>query len=129
MRKKIVVAAILAYIAIIVGVAATKAFGANQAITLQPGDTLTVTAAQGGSGPPPPGTITCSDGSVHTLPYTCPVTPPPVVGACVGFAKTLWMKANWAAPTRMLTASYGGFGVNDIVVYEFTTGNGPSQTN
>ena len=50
-------------------------------------------------------------------------------GTCPGFDNTRVMPINWAAPVRMLTSAYGGFGANDIVVLTFTTGNTPSTIN
>ena len=39
------------------------------------------------------------------------------------------MIENWAAPVRLLTSAYGGFGKNDIVVVQFKTGSIPSGSN
>lgn len=67
--------------------------------------------------PSPPGAGPCT-----------PPDPPPFGGTCPGFGKTLLMVENWANPVRLYTQDYGGFNSNDILVVQFTTGNGQSQT-
>lgn len=129
--KRIIIAAFAAYLTSAIALAVT--------ITLTPSQLGDIAAQQGGSPPvtppvTPPQQVTCSDGSVHPAGYVCPVAPPTndpeVTHVCPGYAKTIWMAANWAAPTRMLTGSYGGMGANDIVVYRFTTaGPSPSSNN
>lgn len=115
-------------IAMVLMIAAGSAIAANTVINAQPGDTVTVNVV--GGGPTPPATVTCPDGSTNPAGFVCPTTPPPVTGnTCPGYAKTIWMEADWYAPVRMLTANYGGMAANDIVVYTFTTGNGASQSN
>jgi len=44
-------------------------------------------------------------------------------GVCPGFTNTRVIPLSWTNPVRQYTSSYGGFGVNDAVVVEFTTGN------
>lgn len=92
-------------------------------LTLTPQQLADIAAQQGGAPAPTP----------TPTPVPTP-TPPPTPGGdtadhCTGFARTVHMRADWANPTRMLTASYGGVGANDIIVFEFTTGNGASQAN
>ena len=89
----------------------------NGATCTQSGSTFTC-----GGAPPP--NVTCPDGSVHPPGYVCPVTPPS--GSCAGFARTINLAMDWAAPTRLLS---GDFGPNDIVVVSFTTDGGSSQSN
>lgn len=60
-------AALAAFLAVGIGMAAAP-------ITLQPGESITITAAGGPATPP----VTCPDGSVHPAGYVCPVTPPPI---------------------------------------------------
>jgi hypothetical protein len=50
-------------------------------------------------------------------------------GRCDGFASTRVIELNWAAPNRQLTANYGGFGTNDALVVQFTTGNVSTTNN
>jgi len=44
-------------------------------------------------------------------------------GTCQGFAKTIVMSMDWAAPTRLYTASFNNMHYDDAVVVRFTTGN------
>jgi len=39
------------------------------------------------------------------------------------------MTMNWRPPTRLYTVSYGGFGINDALVVEFTTGSTSTPDN
>lgn len=50
-------------------------------------------------------------------------------GVCPGFTYTRVLPVNWAAPVRMLTSAFGGFGASDIVVVQFTTGDSASTGN
>jgi hypothetical protein len=80
----------------------------TQTIVLQPGDTLTVL---GGQGTPPP----------VVIPPPV-VTPPPVI--VPGNVKLLqW---DWTHPQRQYSESVGGFGPDDIIAVQFTTGSVPT---
>ncbi len=48
------------------------------------------------------------------------------VGSCAGFTSTRVLVLDWNNPTRVFTSSAGGFGANDAVVVQFTTGPNPS---
>jgi hypothetical protein len=68
---------------------------------------------------------------VATVPAATTAPPPTGTawnGTCSGFDNTRVMVMNWANPTRLLTSSYGGFGANDAVVVQFTTGSVASNT-
>ena len=63
-----------------------------------------------GAGPVPPTCPVCP---------VCPVTPPTQTGCKV-------MQMDWASPTRLYTASVGGFALNEVIAVEFTTGTVPT---
>jgi hypothetical protein len=50
-------------------------------------------------------------------------------GFCPGYTHTRLLVENWATPVALLTYGAGGFGPDDIVVVQFTTGNFPSGSN
>ncbi len=50
-------------------------------------------------------------------------------GTCPGFTNTRLLVENWAAPARLFTRDYGGFGADDIVVVQITTGTQASTGN
>ena len=47
-------------------------------------------------------------------------------GVCTGFYRTVVLDFNWAAPARL---NSGTFGINDVIVARFTTGNLDSASN
>ncbi len=67
------------------------------------------------------------------VPSAASTTPPPsgsgFTGSCSGFSNTRVLVENWANPVRLKTADYGGFGPNDIIVVQITTGSATSGSN
>jgi hypothetical protein len=51
------------------------------------------------------------------------------VSACSGFTNTRVLTVDWNNPGRLFTSSAGGFGANDVVIVQFTTGANPSPSN
>lgn len=56
---------------------------------------------------PPPATITCDDGSVHNLPYSCPLPPAGFNGVCPGFDGTVYFADGWGFTSRVVVESFG----------------------
>jgi hypothetical protein len=82
----------------------------------------------------PPQVITGTpyNGSTAGNPVTATfsgVAPPPSGNNCSGFSSTRVLVLDWNSPSRMLTAQAGGFGSNDAVVVQFTTGANFSPAN
>lgn len=93
---------------------ATAALAATQSITLAPGDSVTVTAAQQGGSPPPVITPT----PVPTPPPTPGPSEFPTAQEC-GVAGSVWYREmSWQSPARL----YQPMGVFDAIVVKFTTG-------
>jgi hypothetical protein len=44
-------------------------------------------------------------------------------GSCPGFTATHIIPIDWSTPVRKYTEQHGGFGVSDIIIVKFTTGN------
>lgn len=91
--------------------------------TLSCGEAITVTAQCNAPTPTPTPT------PIPTPTPTPTPTPQPPVGwggSCPGYANTIVIDFNWAAPVRAYT---GHFGALDIVVARFKTGNFDSASN
>jgi hypothetical protein len=87
----------------------------------------------------PPANITATpvNGSTQGSALTVAVTAQSTGGggntgggiSCTGVSSTRVLVVDWNSPTRVLTAQAGGFGANDAVVVQFTTGSNNSPSN